>query len=220
MVTYILPTFVSLFEGMSMPLPLSTQVLIFVVRTLKDPLTQLGIIALAILLYFLFNSAPARRLLDAAKFNSPVFSRYVKMYEWVIFCKLMSLLLRDGQDCSRAVSSAAEGAVNEVFRQRLAPAYAFSGDLSADLKKTGLFDDAFLWMVSMGGKTDDLSRTFATMGEYYQEEVLGKWSRLLKILRVVYTLMVGMLAGFCIFAMLIPLFSIVFHITSSIQYRW
>jgi type II secretory pathway component PulF len=58
------------------------------------------------------------------------------------------------------------------------------------------------------------------MGEYYQEEVLGKWSRLLKILRVVYTLMVGMLAGFCIFAMLIPLFSIVFHITSSIQYRW
>src|SRR6266436_4786281 len=96
--TYMLPKFMSIFEGMNVPLPVMTQILIGVSRLFAGYWwLMLIIVALVAILFKRFQASPeGRRKLDQWKMNVPVFVKVVKLNLFSQFSRTLSTLLENG----------------------------------------------------------------------------------------------------------------------------
>src|SRR3974390_3445551 len=79
--TYMLPKFMSIFEGMNVPLPILTQILIGISRFFAGYWwVILIVVALAVILFKRFQSSPeGRRKIDQWKMSVPVFGKVIKL---------------------------------------------------------------------------------------------------------------------------------------------
>lgn len=100
LVTYILPTFVDLFEGMDLALPLPTKILIGVTKGARNPLVVGPVILLVIVLVVVFNqyvkTQAGRMQYDMLKLRVPIFGMLNKKVAISRFCRTLGTLLSSG----------------------------------------------------------------------------------------------------------------------------
>ncbi|MEQ8171125.1 MAG: type II secretion system F family protein, partial [Candidatus Eremiobacterota bacterium] len=93
LVTYILPTFVDLFEGMDLALPLPTKILIGVTKGARNPLVVGPVILLVIVLVVVFNqyvkTQAGRMQYDMLKLRVPIFGMLNKKVAISRFCRTL-----------------------------------------------------------------------------------------------------------------------------------
>src|SRR5437588_12017858 len=96
--TYMLPKFMTIFQGMNVPLPMMTQILIGISNMFAGYWWLMLIIAVALLILFKRFQATSegRRKLDHWKMNAPVFGKVVKLNLFGQFARTLSTLLENG----------------------------------------------------------------------------------------------------------------------------
>src|ERR1051326_9585217 len=96
--TYMLPKFMSIFQGMNVPLPVMTQILIGISNAFAGYWWLMLLLALAILILFkrFQSTAEGRRKLDQWKMNAPVFGKVIKLNLFGQFARTLSTLLENG----------------------------------------------------------------------------------------------------------------------------
>ena len=99
-VLFILPTFLSVFEGSKVELPASTQLLIGISKFFRNPvylLTMAVVGVAAAVVYLRFRASEVgRRMLDRGKLNAPVFGKVTRLYLFGQFARTLGTLMGNG----------------------------------------------------------------------------------------------------------------------------
>jgi type IV pilus assembly protein PilC len=80
--------------------------------------------------------------------------------------------------------------------------------ISASLRKAGIFPDLLVQMVSIGEETGDLPEMFERTADYYDEELDSLVSSLSSIIEPAMMIFVGIVVGIFIMGILLPILGI------------
>ncbi len=216
--TYMLPKFMSIFQGMNVQLPLVTQILVSVSDVFAGYwwLMLLVIIA-AIVLFRRFQSTPGgRRRLDQWKMSMPIFGKVIKLNLFGQFARTLSTLLENGVPVLTALKITEQIISNVVVKEAIAKTREEVTDgktIAQPLARSRIFPQLMVDLVKIGEDTGDVPGALKSVADTYENE-LGIALRVLTNL-IEPTLIVVMALG--VGFLLLSVLSAMFAITSNIS---
>ena len=215
---YILPTFIELFKGMNLQYYTPLTIFVSVITKVVPLLLAIGVFIYTGI-FVLRRTKEIRWYIDRIIARLPIARNIIKSYEYMIFCRVMSNLLENYVPVDRALILAAGAADNFIYSEAIKDAVnAVEPTLSASLARSGLFDGTFLFMVSLGEKTERLAETFGEMAEFYSDDYSETLYRTMRLTEVGMTSVIGILAGAFIIGVFSPITRLIVLINNNITY--
>lgn len=214
LITFIVPKFMMIFKEMNVSLPPPTKVLLFVSSLAKDkwPL-GLGLIVLFIIVYVALNRIPATRLvLDRIKLELPVMGQLVRKIAIARFTRTLGTLLSSGVPILQSLMVAKDTTGNEVMARSIIHVHdsVREGETVAKpLLKAGLFPAMAVNMISVGEETGALDQMLLKIADVYDDEVDVTVTGLMSLLEPFLIIGMGMIVGFIVVSMFLPLFQLI-----------
>jgi len=222
LVTFIMPTFVSLFEGMNMKLPWPTKILIGVttgIRHWEVDLIIVAVIVIATILFRRYVATPAGRLqYDKFKLKLPVFGQLIRKVAISRFCRTLGALLQSGVPIMQALEIVGKASGNEVVAQtvaRVRESVREGESIALPLQLSGLFPPLVTQMVAVGEETGNLDGMLAKIADFYDTEVEYMLASLTSLLEPLLILVMGFIVGFIVISVFLPLYQIIGNINSK-----
>jgi type IV pilus assembly protein PilC len=219
LVTFILPTFVQMFESMQMKLPLPTQILISFTKAVRNPLVDVVAITVLIVGFILFNRYVAtpvgRRQFDAFKLKLPVFGMLIRKVAISRFCRTLGTLLQSGVPIMQALEIVGKASGNEVVAEtvsKVRDSVREGESIAVPLQLSGLFPPLVTQMVSVGEETGNLDGMLAKIADFYDTEVDYMLAALTQLLEPLMILGMGFVVGFIVISIFLPLYQIIGNI--------
>ena len=218
LIKYIMPTFIELFEGMQLEFFSPTSMLAFKFIKIAPPFLAVGAAVYGGIIV-LRKTKEFRWYLDRISVKIPIIRGLTRNYECMIFCRVMSNLLENYVPTDRALILAAGAAGNFAYADAMKNAANSSGfSLAESLSRSSLFDDTFLYMVSLGEKTEKLAEVFRDMAEYYSEDYISSMNLIFRSTEIMATVFLGLVTGAFVVGVFTPLSRIVVETGNSIVY--
>ncbi|HYV29908.1 MAG TPA: type II secretion system F family protein, partial [Candidatus Binatia bacterium] len=122
--TFMLPKFMSIFTGLSVPLPMATRVLMNISHFFGRPFNwvMMGLVAaVAVVFWVRFKATPeGRRKIDGWKINAPVVGKVVQLNLFGQFARTLSTLLINGVPVLTALKITEEIVPNIIVKEAIA----------------------------------------------------------------------------------------------------
>lgn len=215
----ILPTFLSLFEGMKAQLPASTQLLIGISNFFRNPawLLTLALAAVAASIVFLrFRSSDVgRRLLDRWKLNAPLFGKVMRLYLFGQFARTLGTLMQNGVSVLTALKITEQVTPNVMLKDAIArtrEAVTDGKTISQPLARSQIFPQLMIDLIRIGEETGDVPGALRNVAETYENDLN---TTLRVLMNLIEPVMIVAIAGVVTF-LLLSVLQAMFTITSSI----
>ena len=216
LVTYILPTFVELFKGMNLKLPLPTKILIMVTEGAREPLVVIPAFALLILggvgLAKYVQTPVGRRQYDLLKLNVPVFGILTKKVAISRFCRTLGTLLSSGVPIMQALEIVGKASGNEIIAMtvtKVRESIREGESIAAPLGASGLFPPMVTQMVAVGEETGNLDAMLSKIADFYDTEVEYLLASLTSMLEPIMIVGMGGIVGFIVISVFLPLYQLI-----------
>lgn len=210
---FVIPRLVSMFEDMGQALPLPTQILIFLSEALRSYWWLL--IAGATAFFFLMRRFLARQegrlFWDTIKLRLPLAGDIALKSEISRLARTLSLLLSSGITIVYALDIVASITGNSALKnkiQQAKEAVSRGVSLSSCLKEAGLFPSFVTDIVSVGEEAGSLEKSLTRIADNYEKEVDRSLKELSRLLEPVIILITGLIVGFIVLSMLLPIFQL------------
>jgi len=214
LVTYILPTFVYLFEGMGIPLPFASKMLLMLMKAARNPYLLISIVVTLIVAAHLLSKVMKINALDWISLKLPFLGKAFCYEDLSAFSGSLGTLLENGFSMSEGIALSAGAVRNTVLRKEVERMAGERGaPLSALLRKGPLFNLSYIWMIKMGEKSETLDSTLKELAVIYGEEsrlMLELYYGWLKPATIVF---IGFFAALIIFGTFLPMVHLVMQIT-------
>ncbi|OGH00917.1 MAG: hypothetical protein A2600_03440 [Candidatus Lambdaproteobacteria bacterium RIFOXYD1_FULL_56_27] len=214
MMTFILPKITPIFSQFDVALPLPTRIVIFFSELLSNHYL-LVVLALGTAVWAArtWVKTPKGELgRDKLLLKLPVVGKLVSEMVLYRFCKTLGTLLSSGVELKEGLGILKGVMGNRVFEDpfdELIQDIANRGmDLSAALKKTGLFPSSVVQMVRVGEEGDQLEAMLGKVAQSRQQEVSFSVERLVSVLEPFMILVMAGMVGFIVLAVMLPLFQL------------
>ncbi|NMA26844.1 MAG: type II secretion system F family protein, partial [Burkholderiales bacterium] len=178
LVTYILPTFVTLFEGMNLDLPLPTRILIGSTKAVRNPMILFPLIALLVVggvfINRYINTPLGKKQYDLLKLNIPVFGLLNKKVAISRFCRTLGTLLSSGVPIMQALEIVGKASGNEIIAMtvgKIRESIREGESIASPLGASGMFPPMVTQMVAVGEETGNLDAMLAKISDFYDTEV-------------------------------------------------
>lgn len=210
---FVIPRLVTMFEDMGQLLPLPTRILIGVSGFLQA-YWWLAVLATAAAVFFLrrFHRSPEGRLLwDSFKLRLAVWGEITMKSEISRLTRTLSLLLSGGITILSSLeisTSVLENQALKVDVEKFKEQIGAGSSLSNCLKGSKLFPDFVINVVSVGEETGALEKALLRIADDYEREVDRELKTLSRLLEPVIILVMGLIVGFIVLSMLLPIFQI------------
>jgi type II secretory pathway component PulF len=209
--TYVMPRITVLFESMKTALPWPTLVVMGASRVVSKGWPALAVVALA--LSVLFRSVNVTRFLTKisgrALAGLPFLNDIMIKIDVERLSRTMSLLLHSGIPILRALeitipTLGQEGIKKELWvcQNKITGGMGFG----EALREASALPDVFAQLVTVGEESGELSEAMADIAESYEQEINEFTRSFSNLLEPVMILLVGLVVGFIVFAMLMPVF--------------
>ncbi len=213
MMTFVIPKVADIFEAGNRALPFATVMLIWASDFLRGNFIFM-LILLSGVLFFLnryIRTSAGRRMYDRIYLKIPVFGKMSSKVMISRFTRTLSTLLSSGIPLldSIRVSEAVLG--NSVYTESLSDVrgkVAEGAAFGACLGQTGIFPPLVVRMVSVGEEAGRLEVMLSKVADMYDTEVDGMLSTLASLLEPVMILVMGVVMGFIVFAILLPVLNL------------
>lgn len=208
----LVPTMIGMFENMGTELPLITRMLIAISNFFaKDwPYLIAGLAAL-IIGYKLYRKTPGGALtMGRVSLKIPVIGNIGTMNAASQFANTLSVLLSAGLPITQVISIIARIMDNAAIAKTLDETVVEleSGKrLGKALENNPYLPPMLIEMVSVGEETGALEETMDTIGAYYDEEAEVASAKALGMLEPMMTIVLGVLVGFIVIAIYVPMFT-------------
>ena len=219
LVTFILPTFVQLFEGMQMRLPFPTKVLIGFTNGVRHWWVDLIVLVVLIIGLILFrrytSTQTGRRRYDAFKLRLPVFGLLIRKVAISRFCRTLGSLLQSGVPIMQALEIVGKASGNEVVAdtvQKVRESVREGESIALPLQLSGMFPPLVTQMVSVGEETGNLDAMLAKIADFYDTEVEYMLASLTSLLEPLLILVMGFIVGWIVVSVFLPLYQIIGNI--------
>ncbi|MCE1247820.1 MAG: type II secretion system F family protein [Firmicutes bacterium] len=211
---YITPTFITLFEGMQQ----DTTVL-KLTGYISGIFPIIAVITLLLVIggVIMRKSKEFSRHIDKWLVKIPVVKDLIKNYEYMVFSRVMSKLLENWIPLDNALILSSGAAENFIYSEAVKnTANVIDANLTDSLKRAGVFDDNFVFMASLGEKTENLAETFNEMADYYAASYNMMVKKVIRLTEVGTTVIIGMFASFFAITMFTPLFGLINQMVKNI----
>jgi type II secretory pathway component PulF len=215
--TYMLPTFLTMFQGLNVELPIMTQLLIAISHIFSTYWwLMLSLIAVALILFKRFQSSPqGRRKLDQWKLSAPVFGKVVQLNLFGQFARTLSTLLENGVPVLTALKITEQVLPNLIVKEAIAKTREEVTDgktIAQPLARSKVFPQLMVDLVKIGEDTGNVPGALKNVADTYENEL----SIQIRVMtNMIEPVMIVVMAGGVAF-LLISVLSAMFAITSNI----
>jgi len=211
LITVILPTFIGMFEGSGVPLPLPTRILLGISHFIRD-YWYIVIAVIATFAYLItryINSESGRYRYDSLKFKIPVVKGSIDKIVTARFTRTLGSLLRSGIPLIDALEIAGSVTGNVVIEEKLnyiAGEVEKGETLGIALKRTPTFGPMVVSMIQIGEESGSLDEMLDKSADFYEQELEDAIDRMLKLMEPLLIVFMAVIIGFIVIAMMMPMF--------------
>lgn len=210
---FVIPRLVSMFEDMGQSLPLPTRILINLSASLRSYwwliITCIGIIVF--ILRRVYATQQGRLFFDKLKLRLIIFGNIILKTEISRFMRTLSLLLSSGITIVYALDLSSSVVQNQVLSeqiQKFKERINQGANLSSCLKDSKLFPVLVTNILSIAEETGTLEKSLLRVADDYEREIDRSLKELSRLLEPIIILLVGLIVGFIVLSMLLPIFQI------------
>jgi type IV pilus assembly protein PilC len=213
LVTYVVPTFATLYSSMSAQLPAITVYLIAVGTTAQKYVWLAAGIAVAVgvLGYLWSRGEAAQEKIDRVKVKTPIVGEIWIKYQVAQFARVLGTLLTGGIPLMQALETAADSLGTPLLRKLLEKAgqsVREGQSLSSSLAVTGVFPGLAVDMIEVGESTGALPAMLSSVAEFYEDDVSTRMTAVLSLIEPVIMIVMGIFVAFVLIALYLPIFSL------------
>jgi general secretion pathway protein F len=207
---FVMPRVVGMFEDMRQQLPFITLALLWVVKFLSTLWWAILIVAGGAAYYLrrYFSTVAGKAWLDANLLRLPVFGSLIRMIAVSRFTRTLGTLLQSGVPALTALDIVRSVVGNTVLAEAIQKARenVREGEPIADpLRRSGLFPPVVVQMVAVGEKSGELEKMLLKISDSFDRTVETRITALMSLLEPVIILVMGLVVGFIVVAILLPI---------------
>lgn len=215
--TYMLPKFLTIFQGINVPLPMMTQILIGISHGFsKYWWLILCLIAVIVILFKRFQaSAEGRRKLDQWKMTAPVFGKVIKLNLFGQFARTLSTLLENGVPVLTALKITEQIIPNCIVREAISKTREEVTDgktIAQPLARSKVFPQLMVDLVKIGEDTGDVPGALKNVADTYENELSIALRVMTNMIEPVMIIVMACGVGFLLLAVLSAMFAITANI--------
>lgn len=212
---FVVPQFREIFESLGADLPIMTQIVVTVAVFMKKYwFIVLGLYFAVPWVVNLINSLPGGRVaLDGIKLKIPVFGDLNRKIILARISKVFSTMLTAGVPILRSLTIVEQSTLNaiyeksiEVVRNGVREGRSISGPLEA---YPALYPPMVTAMVAVGEESGTLDHMLLKINDFYTMEVQATVRKLTALLEPVLIGTLGVIIGFIVIALWMPLFKVI-----------
>jgi len=213
MLTFVMPRLLNIFFRLGQELPLPTKILIYLSDFLRHYWfwIVLALVGLGLLIKFAARSKRERLLVSNIKLHLPVFGGIFLKAELACFSRTLGLLLKSGVQLLRAIKVSIPTLDNEIIREDLKQSYKDieqGESLGSSLKRKHIFPRFLVNLISVGEESGRMEETLEELAQIYEAETDEAVKIMTNLLEPILILIMGVVVGFIIISMLLPVFQI------------
>ena len=209
--TFVMPTFLEMFEDFDVELPLLTQALIWSSKQLStNGLSVLAIVGVVtVVLRFYLRTDHGKYTSSHLKLKTPVLKALNEKIIVARFTRTMSTLLASGIPLASSVHIASEVVQNRVaelalqdVRERLVKGEGLSGPI----KEAEIFPPMLSSMIRIGEESGALDDILNKTADFYEEELDAQIMATTAMIEPLLIVVMGVVIGAIVLAIMIPMF--------------
>ncbi|HLC42225.1 MAG TPA: type II secretion system F family protein [Methylomirabilota bacterium] len=214
MLTFVIPTFAKMFEGLGAELPLPTQIVIglsnFVRRFILLIIAAMVGVVFAIRSYY--KTENGKTFIDTLLLKIPVIGTLIRKVAVARFTRTLGTLVSSGVPILEGLRITARTAGNKIVEKAvmMTRASVTAGKTIAEpLKTSGVFPPMVVHMISVGEQTGALDAMLNKIADFYEDEVDTAVAGLTSLLEPIMIVFLGVVIGGLVIAMYLPIFKMV-----------
>jgi len=213
-ITFIMPTFTSMFTQAGASLPAPTRVMLAIGTFLKTRLwLVIALVLAAVLAVRGFKRTEAGSLFfDRLALRLPVIGKANSRITAARFARTMGTLVRTGIPVLKALEAVEEVVDNRVVAEaiRRARTSIREGEsIAGPLAKTAVFEPMVIQMIAVGEETGTLDEMLGRLSDYFDKEVMYMVEALMAVIEPLLILFVAVIIGGIVISTLLPVFEMV-----------
>lgn len=210
MLTFVIPSFMTMFEDLDSELPVTTRAILAMSDSLKNYwyIYLIVIVGIVVGIQLYKKTDNGRHNLDKLKLKIPVFGLLQTKSACASFARTMSTLLQAGMPMIDALEISASTMKNILFYDGLEKAkngVSLGLPLSNQLKATGLFPPMVVHMVGIGEETGNVEEMLTNSAVYYEEEVEVQTQTLTSLMEPIIIVLMALVVVLLIMAIYQPM---------------
>jgi type II secretory pathway component PulF len=215
--SYMLPKFMSIFEGMNVTLPITTQILMGISSVFAKYWWLMILMVIAgIIVFKRFQSTPeGQSKIDHWKMNAPIFGKVIRLNLFGQFARTLSTLLENGVPVLEALKITEQIIPNRVLKQAIAKTREEVTDgktIAQPLGRSKLFPQLMVDLVKIGEETGNVPGSLKNIADTYENELAIALRVMTNMIEPVLIIVMALGVGF----LLLSVLSAMFAITSNI----
>ncbi|PYM16118.1 MAG: type II secretion system protein [Verrucomicrobia bacterium] len=217
--TFMLPRFMSIFQGMNMSLPWSTRALMNFGNYFSRGTTWLFIglsVFVVVILFLRFKSTQTgSRKLDSWKMNAPLVGKVVKLNLFAQFARTLATLLHNGVPVLTALKITEQVIPNRIMKDAIARTREDVTDgktLAQPLARSRIFPQLMIDLVKIGEETGDVPGALQNVANAYENELTIALRVMTNLIEPAMIILMALGVGFLLFSILSAMFGMIANI--------
>lgn len=211
LLTFIMPTFVSMFEGSGVELPLPTRILLMISGIIINywyfVFTALLLVIWGIKRYI--GTSKGQFLMDHIKFKIPIVKGTTQKVITSRFTRTLSTLLASGIPLIQALDIVSRIVGNVIVEKGILKAkedVRKGVDLATPIKQMGVFPPMAESMIRIGEESGALDEILDKTANFYDEEVEAALQKMTTLIEPIMIVIMAIVVGSIVIAMVMPMF--------------
>jgi type II secretory pathway component PulF len=215
--SYMLPKFLTIFEGMNVPLPMMTQLLVSVSHLFAGYWwLMLGVVIAAVIVFKRFQATEdGRRRIDHWRMNAPVFGKVIKLNIFGQFARTLSTLLENGVPVLTALKITEQIIPNSIVKEAISKTREEVTDgktIAQPLARSKIFPQLMVDLVKIGEDTGDVPGALKNVADTYENELSIALRVMTNMIEPVLIIVMAVGVGFLLLSVLSAMFAITANI--------
>ncbi len=214
LVVGVFPKFEALFKSMDVPLPLPTQILLVISRTIRTQWYWVAIVSgiLGFMFYRYQKTSVGKYNIDLVLLKIPVFGMIIKKAAISRFTRTLGTLINSGVPILQSLRIVETTVGNTVIAKIInsVAEHVNRGESMANpLRDNKIFPPMVGHMVSVGEESGTLDTILNKIADFYDSEVDSTVKRLSSIIEPILLVFIGGVVGVIALALFLPMFNLV-----------
>jgi type II secretory pathway component PulF len=211
--TFMLPKFLQIFEGLKIPLPWATRLLIGISHAFSGYWWVMGLAVLAVVILWqrYKSSEDGKRKIDEWKLNAPLLGKVTRLNIFGQFARTLSTLLSNGVPVLTALQITEQIVPNRVVKEAVAKtrdAVTDGKSLALPLAQSKIFPQLMIDLIKIGEETGDVPGALKNVAETYENELALALRVMTNLIEPALIIVMAVMVGFLLFSVLSAMFSI------------
>ena len=213
MLTFVMPRLMGIFSRMGESLPLPTKILIAISDFLRHGwIFAVPVIAIAVLVLLQTKKTKVQRVaLSLLQLQFPIFGPLALKAEIARLARTMELLVKSGIPVLKAIEVTTPVIGNEILRDGFAGCLKDlkeGGSFGKSLRKSKWFPPFMTNLIIIGEESGKLDESLTEISATYERETDDAIRLMTSLLEPIMILVMGLVVGFIVIAMLLPMFEL------------